>query len=348
MPRIRGLNLNGLRCTSVLRSARHQHPSAVSSERLSDGEMIECTASSDVLYIPELGIQILADGSLPIEGIIEPWNLDHEKRSSFHGLFKRYKRTFTAGRYDEPVCVLANLYSRNFTHFIEELFKVIILERLGFEGKYLTSGLPRFTDEFLALLGIDGSRIERSISEPTVLREAYYPTNVHIGNISSYPSVLLELRRTLFGSIGSVSSPVSSRIWMERDSASEAQVRDLVNREEIEPLLKEYGFDRVDLADLPLREQLAISRDATVIAGIHGSAFAHTMFIRPRSTVIECFSPLYLNGSSYEICQVLDHDYRMIASRNASHEPYPYGTRVHVDPAQLQLALRGLDPPSSN
>lgn len=103
-----------------------------------------------------------------------------------------------------------------------------------------------------------------------------------------------------------------------------------------------YGFQRVPIGTLPLQQQIAVARDAEVIAGAHGSAFAHCMFMKQSSTVIECFSPLYLNGVSFEICRVLDHLYFMVADWNSKYVPYQFGNRVYVKCAQLELALQKL------
>jgi hypothetical protein len=62
-------------------------------------------------------------------------------------------------RVDDDVCILSNMYSHNFYHFVEELNKVIILERGNFQGRYVVSThpshlspvLPNFSLEFLDL-----------------------------------------------------------------------------------------------------------------------------------------------------------------------------------------------------
>ena len=139
--------------------------------------------------------------------------------------------------------------------------------------------------------------------------------------------------------------PFSQRLWLDRGVTPDRQ-RDLVNSEEVDSWLDGYEFTRLDIGSLPLLEQIAASRDANVIAGPHGSAFLHCMYMKPQSTVIEIFSPSYLNGYSFEICRVLHHRYVMIVGDNAPHTPhclpYPYGKAIHVPYNQLRLALQSL------
>jgi hypothetical protein len=67
------------------------------------------------------------------------------------------------------------------------------------------------------------------------------------------------------------------------------------------------------------------------------------MYMPPSSAVIEAFSPLYLNGYSFDICRVLRHRYTMLVDYNSAHWPYRFGRQVYVPCAQLRLALQTLD-----
>jgi hypothetical protein len=79
------------------------------------------------------------------------------------------------------------------------------------------------------------------------------------------------------------------------------------------------------------------------MAGLHGSQFVHSQLMPPRSAVIECFSPLYLNPTYTEIYRVLRHRYSQLGATNTPVFPYPHGGDVEVDLQQLALALETLD-----
>jgi capsular polysaccharide biosynthesis protein len=139
-----------------------------------------------------------------------------------------------------------------------------------------------------------------------------------------------------------ITSPYGKRLWLDR-GINANRPGQLVNSEEVDVCLEGYGFKRLDIGSLPLLQQVAASFNADVIAGPHGAAFVHCMYMKPESTVIEVFSPRYIMGGSFEICRLLRHRYVMIADYNSPQYPYRYGQDVHVDCRQLALALQKLE-----
>src|SRR5206468_263335 len=143
------------------------------------GAAVRVTSVSDVLYLPEMGLQVMDGTIVPEEGILNPWNLDHEQRIGFRGRAVQYEAPFPVRFVDENVCILSNLYSYNFTHFIEELLKVAILEQSDFTGRYVMYAMPGFAYNFLALMGISRSRIVEVGPEPVIFSTAHYATAVY-------------------------------------------------------------------------------------------------------------------------------------------------------------------------
>jgi len=237
----------------------------------------------------------------------------------------------------EPVCILGNAFSRNFTHWHEELMKVQVLEGAGIECRYVLSQLPAFARESLSLLGVPAERI-LLVDQPTRFAAALYTTPVSYRNAFDHPAVLLALREALLAQAANGAPRPGRRVWLDRGSQTRLG-RELVNREEVDALLDRYGFERIDMGALPLREQIATARDASVMAGAHGSAFVHAQLMAPRSHVIEAFSPLYLNPTYTEIYRVLRHRYSQLGATNQPVVPYAHGRDVYIDCQQLDLAL---------
>ncbi len=124
------------------------------------GNTAHVLAADNVLYVPKLGLQILEGGVIPDEGIVDPWNLRWLKldESDFAALSSRYPSNYCA----EEVCILSNVFSTNFSHFTEELLKVLILERARYSGPYIYTELPKFAFEFWDALGLDRRRLHAS------------------------------------------------------------------------------------------------------------------------------------------------------------------------------------------
>jgi hypothetical protein len=89
------------------------------------------------------------------------------------------------------------------------------------------------------------------------------------------------------------SEPTGRRIYISRGDApiryvaEEAQVSELLERE--------FGFETVVMSGLPLGEQVRVFREASVIVGSHGAAFAHLAFAPRGAAVLELFQDGHFN-----------------------------------------------------
>ena len=346
------LDLQKLISKSIIEEALESNPHSVRKVKTHMGNTAHVLAAENVLYLPKLGLQIMNNGTVPAEGIVDPWNLGHLQRK-FNRLYQStgeaapFSSYFSPRYVAEDVCILSNMWSFNFCHFTEELLKVIILERAKFSGPYVYTNLPKFAFEFWDALGLDRGSLMQVSPEPAIFRSALYTTNLNFGDLSKCPDIFFELRDRMFSAAAGTPSPFGERLWLDRRINVQDRARDLVNSEEVNSFLNGYGFTRLDIGSLPLLQQIAAARDANVIAGPHGAAFLHCMFMKPESTVIEIFSPNYLAGSSFEICRVLRHRHVMIVGNNTPAWPYQFGIGVHVPYNQLRLALERLSPCTS-
>ena len=333
-----GVDIEALRCASVLDTGFAARPVALAPF---EGELLRATRVADVLYLPAAGLQLAPGGIAPLEAVQDPWCLDFERGRRFGGKLDAYAAPFEARELEGDCCVLGNFYSRNYFHWIsEELVKVVLLERSGFDGRYVLSALPAFAHEFLALLGIAPARIVVA-DGPLRLRSAWYTTAITARRLHRYPGLFHALRDAVLRDVaGAPGDP--RRIWMDRRLGVNNAGRELLNPDEVYPLLERYGFQVLDMAAYPVARQLSLAHGAQAISGPHGAGFIHAAFMRPRSSVIECFSPLFINPGIFEISRLLRHRYQMVAYENC-YDGYPHGNRLMVDPSQLELALQALD-----
>jgi capsular polysaccharide biosynthesis protein len=342
-----GLDGAALRVEAIIDAALQSGSDVIRPVATHLGNAIHIARIPDVLYLGDLGLQIIERRIVPTEGIVKPWNLSylqrvHARRAAETGSELPYASAFEAEYIDEEVCILSNVFSTNFTHFTEELLKVVALERAGVTPRYVYTNLPPFAFDFWDALGLSRARLLQVPREPIVFRAAYYATAIEFGDLSR-SDIFFELRERLYGAAAGIRSPYGQRLWLERGAKVADAERGVVNDDEIAGCLEAYGFTRLDIGSLPVREQVAAARDAAVMAGPHGSAFTHIMFMPPCSTMIEAFSPFYLNHCYGEICRVLRHRHAMLVGFNVPHGPYPYGKRVYVPPEQLRFALEQLD-----
>jgi hypothetical protein len=303
--------------------------------------LIEAAMMPDVFYVPGAlaagqSVQVVGSHHMPLEAVFD----DFTPRFVRQALLKRGLTELPDAEdtIDRTVCILGNVFSRNFSHWHEEMMKVLILERIGYDCDYVIAGLPAFAKELLELIDIVPKRI-LEVRRPTHFRAALFTTPVSYRNAAEYPDVLLALRERLLEADRAGKPEFGPRLWLDRGQQTRLG-RKLINEEEVCRLLDRYSFERVDMGSLSVVNQITIARNSRVMSGLHGAQFIHSQLMNPRSCVIECFSPMYLNPCYTEIYRVLQHSYAQITGRNTPLSPYPHGTDVHVDCQHLDLAMR--------
>ncbi|HEY3662862.1 MAG TPA: glycosyltransferase family 61 protein [Chthoniobacterales bacterium] len=314
----------------------------IDSSKLGKGTpLIETTIVPDVFYMPSAlapgqSVQLVGGHQMPLEAVFDDFTPRFVRQELLkQGLTELPEAEETI---DGPVCILGNVFSRNFCHWHEEMMKVIILERLEYDCRYVIAELPAFARDLLGLIDIAPERI-LEVRRPTRFRSALFATPINYHNVADYPEVLLSLREHLLAADRGHKADIGPRLWLDRGQQTRMG-RKLINEEEVCRVLSRYDFARVDLGSLPVVKQISIARNARVISGLHGAHFVHSQLLDFRSWVIECFSPLYLNPTYTNICRVLRHSYAQVTNRNTPLFPYPHGTDVLVDCQQLDLAMR--------
>lgn len=324
----RHLRVSGLRCESL--TSRGVQPIPWNGLGNS-GNNVSVYRSGPVLYLPDEKFPVFQD-------IVPEEAINH--RLHFEGQHFGDKSILLddCPLVSHEVCILGNIYSTVFGHWMEELLKVAVLEAFGFQGQYVIAPrFPQFCLDSLGLLGVAGDRI-LIVDRPTEFICGYFITNISHMNAHRYPHVVKHLRKMLYEGIGP-GSGVGERVWIERGRTANRE-SDLVNREEVEQFLGQHGFRQVDFGVLDFRTQLQIDREATVMAGVHGSAFVHCGFMNDGGHVVEAFSPNFINPSVISLCRALRHRYNQLVESNAHDRAGRKGMNVEIDLTHLELILQ--------
>lgn len=89
-----------------------------------------------------------------------------------------------------------------------------------------------------------------------------------------------------FLSEGRASETEKRRLYISRN---DAKLRRVINEENIEPLLKRYGFEIVVLKGKPIAEQVRLFQEADAVLAPHGAGLTHIVWSKPGTKVIEFF-----------------------------------------------------------
>lgn len=125
-------------------------------------------------------------------------------------------------------------------------------------------------------------------------------------------------------------------------SRADAATRRVVNEDELEPVLRTHGFERVECSALPLAEQIRIFSEASAVIGPHGAGLTNLLFASSPASVIEVFcSGAELDISNYRVlASHLGFEYRRLPAdpfgdpRRRSHD-----RDMRLDPGRLDEAL---------
>lgn len=124
------------------------------------------------------------------------------------------------------------------------------------------------------------------------------------------------------------------RLYVSRADAGSRRVAD---EERVAALLSEHGFERILPGALPLEEQLARFAEAEAVVGAHGAGLVG-LFAARDATVIELFSPEYVNGCYYAMSDAAGHDYWYLVGAPATGGDVV----VDLDALERTLAAAGL------
>jgi hypothetical protein len=130
---------------------------------------------------------------------------------------------------------------------------------------------------------------------------------LHLMEADSFdPWALTRLRARLGGT---PTGPASRRIYVSRQKC---HYRKLRNDAELQPWLKENGFETVFLEDLSLDQQIETMQSAKIVLGVHGAGFANLLFCQPGTRVIEIQDPDDPNPHFYALAALLGLDYCLL------------------------------------
>lgn len=147
--------------------------------------------------------------------------------------------------------------------------------------------LPGWITPILKRAGIGPKHILRPAGQVVLCEEVVIPDFIDCRNtFRPNPEVC-----SLIASLGSSKKGdprwAYSHIYISRCNQKLHNDRRLENEAEVEQTLARLGYIIIEPANLSFESQVAIFRQARVIVGSHGSAFANLVFVQPDASVID-------------------------------------------------------------
>jgi hypothetical protein len=170
--------------------------------------------------------------------------------------------------------------------------------------------LTKFQKETLQLAGVSAERIVCLDNGYYQFDKLYYPS--YLGMISSTTKHTASWYRTNF--LKKFSSQESSTKDFVYISRGDANIRRVLNEEEIKEFLKSIGFEIITPGQVSLQEQIKTFINAKVIVSPHGAGLTNMVFAPPNTTVIEMFpeSKNQVDGSYWTLADSCGHNYAFL------------------------------------
>lgn len=180
---------------------------------------------------------------------------------------------------------LALLSAEGFYHFLFESLPRLWLARSQMDSiaHFLANGAPgSFQEKWLQHAGVPAEKIVWMQGLSHFHCEQLLFTNFLMSDYQPTPWMVQALRQLLNAS--PPATPGRRRLWISRSDAKSRQPA-----WETELLSKLTGFESVNLSQLSPDQQIALMREAAVVAGPHGAGLSNIVFCSPGTRVVEIF-----------------------------------------------------------
>lgn len=228
-------------------------------------------------------------------------------------------------------------WADGFWHWMmEHLPLVVSAEAAGFHGTYIVPAGASFIADSMQLLGIPTTRICEYRGGDFVIENLYLPERVRGEALHHVPGLLEEMRDKLLASVGAGTAS-GRRIYISRNEVN--RPRHVLNESALMDVAGPFGFEKLHLEKLSLKEQIRSMAGAEALIGPHGAGMVHALFMQRRGLVVELFSPLYINYTIMPILACQQQRYVPLASYHLG-ENYLYGHNIELVPQLLELTLQ--------
>jgi capsular polysaccharide biosynthesis protein len=250
------------------------------------------------------------------------------------------------------MCAIRQNWGSAYYHWIIEVLPYFLILKARhkiwneIDYFYLNSLDCDFQKESLRAFGLDSSKVIESKKDPKIkAKKMYVPFEVYGDMKMPSPEILSKLKNVFLNAeqtqVNSKHPKNWQRIYISR---SQAKHRKLVNEDILITFLKSQNFTIVNLENMSVSEQANIINSSQVIVAPHGAGLTNIVFANPGTTVIEIFSPNYINCCYWLVAQAMQLKYWYFVG-NVVNKPHQAQVRnecledISIDIERFKLFL---------
>jgi capsular polysaccharide biosynthesis protein len=230
---------------------------------------------------------------------------------------------------DEDVFLLATAWGRNYAHWLFDILpRAAAVDRCLDRTLLLDRNAPSFEEESMRLIWNNVKTLS-----PAASLVRCRNIRVHVASAASgvpNPAPLQVMRDRLIEAAGGQNTAGPKRIYISRQKSK----RTIVNPEQVEPILQNYGFEEVFCEDLSITEQIRLFSRCEVILGAHGAGTMNTIFASKGTRLIELYNPGWWDHAAHRVASLVGVSHWHLFTENASK-----AFDSKVDPVLLEKLL---------
>jgi capsular polysaccharide biosynthesis protein len=120
-------------------------------------------------------------------------------------------------------------------------------------------------------------------------------------------------------------------------SRKKATFRRAVNEDEAFNVLRESGFQKIILEDVPVKEQIDLFKGVKVFAGIHGAGFSNLMYMNEGKLLIDIIHEEHPQDAFYNLSCAFNIAYMRVDCKGTGVHKYCGSDDIKVDVKKLEF-----------
>jgi len=220
-----------------------------------------------------------------------------------------FRESPVARRIEGSAMLIGNPWAANYHHWLINgllrLWWTTRIAELQDIRLIVPAHMSSFQQESLAALGVDPRRLLPFDGALWQIDRLFFPAN---GDY--WPLQLRWLRERFFQHYRLSEAPGQRRIYISR---ADAAGRRTTNEPEVVEMLRPRGFEVLELASLPLAEQVRAFAEAKLIVGPHGAGLTNIVFAASNATVVELHPRDEINHALWVEASALGLKYALLS-----------------------------------
>lgn len=254
-------------------------------------------------------------------------------REVYHPSYRKFKMR-GGNTIDIPAIISINLIpggESNYWHFLHDLLGQVALAK-----KVLNTDIPFLINKALAEKSFFKSALIQSsyLAKCTwIIRDEKYIDAGKAYFIQTMPNgneQFFDVRNML--EVKESNKEKQRKIFLTRNKS---RIRFVNNKDEIEEIARQYGFEIVDADNLSLQQQIELFGETRYLVGIHGAGLTNVLYRKNAPLhLLELLPQDYLQPHYFWISKGMGHSYSCLVGSRSS-----YNTSFYVDPKKFEEKL---------